>query len=231
MKKRNIFWGIIFICAAGLLILEALGKSMGFFDMSQLPILRIVLGAICVALIIESILEKSVAGIFMPISFIVLIFEKELAGFLNISSGDIAPTWVIILVGVLLTFGFGALFPSNHSKKHEAGEGDKDADYKMGKFEEWIDCNYFDEYSIDNKMGACDVYFKNPENYKGDGVLYIDNNMGGVNVNIPLDWTPVTNIENHMGGIEMPKDITQGGKIIKIEGDNNLGGIVIKYVG
>lgn len=49
MRKKSIFWGIVLIGTAALIIFDAFGKSMGFLDINGLPVIRIILGILCLA--------------------------------------------------------------------------------------------------------------------------------------------------------------------------------------
>ena len=61
MKKRNIFWGVVFLVIAACILITELGYFPG------INIFKLVLAAALIALLIQSIPHKNFAGILFPI--------------------------------------------------------------------------------------------------------------------------------------------------------------------
>ena len=114
MKKTRIFWGISLLLVAALLILDVLGVSLGLPE--NLPVWRIILAAIFFCAAIDEVIKGRIHGIFFPLTFIVILFEKELAALMGIESSDIASFWVFMLIALLLTIGFSLVCPNFHRK-------------------------------------------------------------------------------------------------------------------
>lgn len=45
MKKNSIFWGVAFICAAVLILIDGIGTGLGVLN--DIPIVKIILGVAC----------------------------------------------------------------------------------------------------------------------------------------------------------------------------------------
>ena len=72
MKKRNIFWGVVFLVIAACILITELGYFPG------INIFKLVLAAALIALLIQSIPHKNFAGILFPIAFLCILFAKPL---------------------------------------------------------------------------------------------------------------------------------------------------------
>ena len=223
MKKKSIFWGIALICAAILIIVDAVGTGVGFLD--SIPVVKIILGVLCVCWIGNELYKRQLPHIFFPLAFIFMLFEKEIAGLFQIESGEIISNWLLLLCALLLTIGT-SIICSQSSRTGYGSKGHK----IMGKSTQYIDCSDFTRQNVENNMGATDVYFENTDNYQGGGTLNLENNMGSVLIHIPSGWRVIASIENNMGSIKMPSTGNPAGKVINLVGENNMGSITVEFV-
>ena len=75
------------------------------------------------------------------------------------------------------------------------------------------------------------IRFESTDKYTGGGTLHVDNNLGSMVVEVPSSWRFVHNIDNSLGSVAADFDGgNPDGPLLKIEGDNNLGSLSIKYV-
>lgn len=221
MKKSRIFWGIGLLAIAILLILDTVGVTFGIPE--EISVWQIIFGGIFVFIAIRSLIKLKFWGIFFPLTFTIMIFEKQLASLLRLESGDIASTWEFLLVALLLTIGAALLTPKRRSKNtNHSKNGHK------GNRTHYIDCSANVGEFIENNMGFCEVFFTNTQMYNGNGSVRLENNLGRINIHLPKDWTASINIENNLGSVDSP-DITSasGLKTLNIMGENNLGKISI----
>ena len=49
-------------------------------------------------------------------------------------------------------------------------------------------------------------------------------------INVPATWTVITDIVNSLGALDTPSHADNGGPVLYIKGDNNLGSIDINLV-
>ena len=239
MKKKSIFWGLVLICIAVLLILEGVGSGLGIID--SIPVIKIILGVAFVAVLGNELYRLRISHIFFPLAFIFLLFEKEIAGLLSFPSSDIISNWTVLLIALLFTIGSALILPK---KKSNGGSDvwigdekvyDKDKGFKFkvsGKTTKYIDASNFNNEHVENHMGATEVFFENTENYTGGSVLNVENHMGSMTIHIPGDWTVFESIENHMGSINKKQSATSKNseKTINITGECHMGSITIDYV-
>lgn len=219
MKKKSIFWGAAFICAAILIIADAVSTGLGFLD--RIPVVKIILGVLCLCWFISELYQKRLPHIFFPLSFLFMLFEKEIAKLCGIESGNLISNWLVLLCALLLTIGTAMIVPRSHpggSRKI------------TGRSTQYIDSSTFTYREVDNNMGSVVVLFENAESYPGGGTLKVDNNMGAIEIRIPADWHVITNIENNMGSIKLPSAGNPGGKEINLIGENHMGSIGIELV-
>ena len=230
--KKNLLWGLAFIAAAILLILNIAGINFGLPE--NLPIWKIIISVAFLAWIIEQLTKKNFALVFFPLAFIVMIYEAEIAHFAGIESGDLASTWTILLIALLLTIGMGLLtkefsftIQTNGEKRVYTG---KEAKKKYKELREsnsvyYIDCSEEIDKTIELSIGKAEVFFTNADLYSGNGKIEIENNLGNMIFHIPENWYIDCNIDNSLGSVKFcnPQSINENTKRISITGSNNLG--------
>ena len=92
MNKRNVFWGLLMILAAVLIIMN----QFGFF--AGVSIFDIVVTVIMIGIIVVSLKRINFWGILFPLAIIVIIYSEELM-LTNFTS------WHILLTAFLISLG------------------------------------------------------------------------------------------------------------------------------
>jgi len=236
-SKKNLLWGIFFIAMAILLILNALGFTLGL--PKDLPAWKIIISVALILVAIDQLSKKKFHLIYFPLIFIVMIFEGEFANLLKIEGGDIASWWVFILIAMLLSIGTGLLTKSavfTFTVKIKDGEEqvytgrearEKYREIKNSTSTLYLDCGEPINKKIDIDIGKADVFFTNSDLYDGNGVIDVECNLATVVFHIPDSWIIDCEIENSLASVAMTAPITavENAKHIKITGENNLGKI------
>lgn len=106
MKAKNIFWGLFFIAAAALIIINQMGMATNF------SFLKAAGGVILIAIAIEGCFNRCFGAILFPLALIGILFAKEL------SIESLTP-WPILLVALLATIGLTLMFPKRHHKHNK----------------------------------------------------------------------------------------------------------------
>ena len=224
--RNKIFIGIVFILTAALIIADAVLDATGIIP--SIPIFKIALSIPCVMWAIKAILKCKVSNIVFPLSFILLLFEKEIGVYLLGKGEDFISNWIVLLSALLLTIGleliFGDLsfkitnghFVGSSINKNSLGEGVK-----------YIDCASFKYEVIRNNLGQFDIYFQNLDAYEGGGTIEIINKLGKTNVYLPDNWSIEANIISRLGESHVYGNGDPNGKIIKLIGVNKLGEVNI----
>ncbi|MBQ8407293.1 MAG: hypothetical protein IJY39_00360 [Clostridia bacterium] len=235
MKTWKIFWGLGFVLAAVLIILDTLdiiSPLVGF--MGEVSIFAIIVGLLLFAFIIARLIKGRIAEIFFPLAFIFMLFEKNIANLAGLEEENIINNWLVILIALLLSIGFSILF-SSHKVNHGNHGGTIEingnyAESNLGSSTIYVDCDTFTPSCIENSLGSCSVHFENPQNYKGDKTLHVENNLGSMVINVPGHWIVKSNIENNLGGSHVARNNDEVGPVLYINGENNLGSLTIRYV-
>lgn len=227
---KGVFWGIILILSAVLIILDALGTGLGF--LTGVPAIRIVLGVICAAWAVSELIKLKISHIFFPLSFVFMLFESKIAELIGAKNPDLISNWLLLLCALLLTIGTSIIF-----KRKPKYEFSANAEFSsprksgfLGNNTRYFDAGDFVKAYVDNNMGKTEVVFSNIENYLGNATLTVENNMGKIVVNVPSEWNVYCNIENNMGAVRMPDVVNTDGKVLNIDGENNMGDVEIRYV-
>ncbi len=230
----KLFWGLGFIFLAVALVLDAVGVLAPISSaLGEVSILAIISGLLLLCFAIAQLFKGKIGNIFLPLALIFMLFEGNIAHIFSIGDedGNIINNWLLLFCAFLLSIGFGILFSGirrRRSRKNSGVEFDGHSG-NLGSSVKYIDCDGFKYEDVDNNLGSCTVFFENSDKYEGGGVLHIENNLGSVIVSVPEDWNVVVRIDNSLGSVTSPKP-SPCGKLLTVNGDNNLGSVVIKAV-
>ena len=236
----KLFWGIAFIFAAVVIVLDAVGVFAPFVGIfGEVSIWAIIGGLLLLCFAVSQLISGNIGNFFFPLALIFMIFEKNVAHYFNIGdeNGNIINNWLLCLVAILLGIGFSILLSGIKRKNRhrvvgrEWHFGDEKDGIKIkgnvGSTVKYIDCDGFKYGEVENNLGSCTVFFENVDKYDGGGVLSVDNNLGSMLINVPEGWNVISEIDNNLGSLTLPKPNTNGPTLTVI-GDNNLGSIAIK---
>lgn len=229
MKKRvigKLFWGIILILAAVLLVLDSVGTEMGF--LSGLSIFRTIAVILLLAGAFEELSKRDFGGFFFSVAIAFMIYEKQIAVWLSLEDTNIISNWTVLLVALLLTVGFSLLFGKRTFTF--TYNGGKEKHKVAGSYVTNIDCSAFDQMNVNNELGSCEVHFSNVESYTGNGVLTVNNELGSMKIYVPAEWTVTNRITNELGSVQIKGEPNGNGKTLIIQGTNELGSVQIIYV-
>ena len=235
MKTGKIFWGVGFILVAVAIVLDALGVMAPFASaVGEISLLAVLAAALLVAFIVSRIAEGKIGGIFVPLSLIFMLFEKNIATVIGLSDTNIINNWLLLFCACLLWIGFSILFPGYKRKlKMIKKNGEKTAWSKseLTSSVRYIDASSFGTEWTENNLGSLVVRFENADKYTGGGTLYVENNLGSTVVEVPSSWRLITNMDNSLGSVVTPSDMGDpNAPLLTIKGDNNLGSVVVKFV-
>ncbi|MBQ9162189.1 MAG: hypothetical protein IJX74_02830 [Clostridia bacterium] len=245
MKMWKIIWGIVFILAAALLALDAVGVIDPLMSvMGEISVFAIVGTVLPVTWIVSRCIKGRVVEIFFPLGFIFMLLEGNIATICGCESTNIIHNGLVLVICLLLTVGFGILFPpkfksskyhvefdDDHREKGKKHKGRR-AGGSLGSNTVYVDCTEFRPDIIDNDLGACVVHFENVEWYEGDKTLRVSNDLGSMLINVPSSWRIVASIDNNLGSVKMPDETPddEDAPVLFIDGENDLGSLTVRYV-
>ena len=244
----KIFWGVGFVLLAVALILDAIGVLASITGpFGEVSAIALILSFFLVCYAVSRIIKLRIEEIFVPLSFVFMLLEKNIANLCGLQSADIINNWLVFGCAVLLWIGFSILFSGIRRKKKrfytvfetETCDDDDDDDddgeglhfsCNIGHASRYINCKSFKCEEIENNIGSLDVFFENIEAYEGGGVILFENNLGALTIHVPSAWRAELDADNSLGVTLLPTASNPDGPVLKIKGDNNLGKISIKYV-
>lgn len=217
-KGKSIFWGLMFIAAAVLIILDAADI------VPDLSLVKIVLGVIFGAWLVSEIVKLRVKGLFFPLAFIFMVFESEIGGYLGVGK-NIISNWIVLLSALLLTIGMHLITGSGRPRRrgfHVDAVVRSDKNFLAGR-SCYIDCDGFRYRVIENSFGAYEIYFQNTDAYEGGAVIEIDNNFGAIELYVPEEWNVVLDVKTVLGATELHGRANRDGKRLDIIGSTSFG--------
>ena len=242
MKIKNkristsaVFWAILLISLAVLLLLDAIGVMRVFFP-EGLSIWRILLGGICLWCMVLGCIKRSPFAVFFPLAMEVILFDHFLLAAIGSEKEKVAPGALLLLIALLLSVGFSLLQGSvckirtdedSLTGRIVGGVGSK----VKGTSSQYFDCSEPFHATVENDLGATIVFFSNTDRYCGGSSLNLDNNLGSIVLHVPKDWHIISSIENNLGVVMVPSASDPDmSKTLILKGDNNMGSIVVKRI-
>ena len=230
MKTQKLFWGLGFLLAATLIILDVVGVIPTLLSAAgEVSVFSLILGLLLLSYALTRLFRGKVSAIFFPLAFIFLLFEKNVAVLCGLENENIVNNWLVLLVALLLHVGFAILLPSRRMgrwhRRHTVRR-----ENALSSSTVYVNCNDFTPNTVSNKLGECTVHFQNVDSYRGGQTLTVSNSLGSMTVNVPVTWTLVTDIDNSLGSLDVPAYTDNGGPVLYIKGENNLGALEIVFV-
>ena len=238
MKAWKFILGFVLIAVAVVLILEAVGVISPITSfLGEINFWQALGGIALVGSIIMVLSWKQFWMIFVPLGFLFMIFERNIA---HVCGGgeDLINNWLVFGCSILLSLGFLFLIPKKRKIKHKFHGYSRGKSYvkgnRMGATSMYIDCDEFGrtemEKYIENNLGAIEIHFENPENYAGGGILHLDNKLGAVEIHVPKNWeVRCEDVDLTLGVIDWNKN-NENGPLLIIEGKVELGAVDVSRV-
>ncbi len=229
MKNKNYFWGLFFIGAALVILLNQLGY------LGDLSLYKLIAAILIIPIIIKSIFKLEFAGIFFPIALAAIIYDKEL-GITNLTP------WPILAVALFASIGF-SLILKNFKVKHilyfndydqvinTKDENNIDLSVNFGSCIKYINTEDFEKINISSSFAGVKVYFDNAKILKDQATINLNLSFAGVELFIPKEWKIVNNIDISLGGVEeKTRNNSETTKTVYLNGKVSLAGVEIIYI-
>lgn len=233
MKKCwKVFWGLVLIVMAVLLVLDACGLLLTFKSVfGELSLLAIAGGVLLTAYLVMSLIRGRLIRILFLLMLLFMLFEKNIAYMLGLPNENIINNWLLLFAVVTVAIGIKMIFPKRRHRGHgiHFSLGGGNAGGNLGHSVVYVDSAELRPDRIENNLGSCMVYFENPDAYRGDETLTVENNLGSLVLHVPESWDVKMKIESNLGSVDSPKG-THGDRVLYVCGENNLGSISVKFV-
>ena len=233
MKKKrlitsSVFWGTVLVLAAVVLILDGLGIK--FADGLFTP-LRIIGGVLLLSWLIYEIVRLRFTNVFFPLAFLFLVMEEPIAALMGRTEDnrDLISNWLVLLAALLLTIGFKAIFRRSHIIEVNGHSVDVGGKKKLGTVEVYLDPNDVDNCKVCDNLGTVNVYVVNRDQYNGNGLISVSDNVGQVIIHLPEDWNVITQVSDNLGHVSIPPQTQNHEKSITLAVSDNLGQISVVF--
>lgn len=243
-NKGRIVWGIGFITVAVFLILSQLDLIT-----ADISVWNGMIGLLCTAMLVSSVMSRSFEGIFFSIGLAWLTFD-EVLGLPEIG------VFPMILIIVLLIVGFNLIFPqknknhwnygghedwSSYEQGNQNGEHQKVTDEeqngyincsnRFGALAKYVNCADFKGASLCNSFGELKVYLDQANIVSGPVEVRVSNSFGKLELYIPREWNVNKQVNVFAGEVtQKQKNEGMGQKQLIITGNVSFGEIEIIFV-
>lgn len=235
MKKgRNVFWGMLFLIGAVILLIGSSGYLDGFGFWSVF----ISIGLI--GLLVDGITRKSYTTVLFSIAFLIIV-NDSLLGLTAISPMPVLGAALLGSIGLNMLFPIKKKWNSNYvSGRNSAINSDViDAvtgeevtlSTRFGEAVKYITCKDLSKVQIDSSFGSLTVYFDNAVLKNGVANIYVNNSFASTILYIPSEWKVEIYVNNTLGTTQEKGQSNQhGSNILNIYGDVSFGLLEIRYI-
>lgn len=237
MKQKNLFWGLLLILAAVMIIVNGLGFTTG---VSALNIAAsVVLGGI----LIDSVIRMNFAGILFPIAFLCIIYARPL-GISQITPWPVLLTALFGSIGLSMIFGSHRKWEEKFHSFHTGGGKDHfdqiineeddnvvTCDVSFGSAIKYVNAENFEKANLRASFGAMKVYFDNAQIPSGKAEINLDVSFAGMELYLPKTWKVVNNVHTSLGAVEEKnRRVEAESPVVTIRGNISFSGVEIYYV-
>lgn len=238
------FWGIFFLAAAALVVVNQMGiltYKLGFWA---------IIGSIIFVLsLIDGIINRRITESVFSIAFLLMIYAQPL----HITK--LVP-WTILLAAVLISIGLGIIFRNRfhtvayankkikdfRNKRESISDhiftdtvsNDKGAhvviDQTFSDTSRYIHSKELETIDVNGKMGDINIYLDNAQAASDTVVMNLNITMTDLNIFLPLSWQIDNNLGTSLGELEIEGTSNGGGPTLLLQGHASLSDIDIKYV-
>ncbi len=229
ISAGRIFWGLLLLGVAVVLILEGIGVG----DVYGVSIPGVGLGILLITWLVYLIAKKRYYMVFLPLGlFYTFVVDKPLAKALGVTKlsqdGRIVAWWIVLIASLLLCIAFRVLF----TKKNVIDTGAKASEsHRLGDSTVYFDAANLHNALITENVGKMNVYIANKEQYEGDGIITIRENVGVITLHIPANWAVVNEVHENLGSVSIPENDTPAEKTITVVVTENVGRIIVEFNG
>ncbi len=219
---KNIFIGLSLILISVMFILCSANviPSVSFID-SEISWFAAVICIFLILFVIKKLINGRVGGIFISLSLVFMLIEKNIAISCNMDSKNIINNWILLLSVIMLEIGFSFLIKSQKNCKQN----------KFLTSVVYVDLQKYDNNKFLNKFGNLTIRFENAEQSADETKIYIDNKFAKTEIEVPSNVVYKCNIQNKLGNILEQKNIAdESAPKLIIDGSNSFGNVCIKVV-
>lgn len=236
MKLKNLFWGLFFIVASCLVIVNQLGYLTG------INVFSLIATIFLVAIIIKSATHLNFAGVLFSFAFLGILYAEPL-GIQNLVP------WPILAAALFASIGLSIIFHKSilrhHSHCYEEVDFNKEhfdqiintpddntvaCKVSFGSAIKYVNTNNFEKAFFDCSFGAMKIYFDGAQIQGEQAEIFLNTSFSGVEIYLPRNWKVIDNINSSLAGVEVIDRSLNPDKTIILKGKASFSGVDIKYL-
>lgn len=232
-KSKNIFWGIIFILGAVILIVGRMGfgEGIGFW--------KILATLVIAGILVDGIRDRSYGRVLFPIAFLIIVYDD----FLGLEAITPGP---VLGAALLATIGLEFLFPQKKrghnmniikdGKQNLFGENvltDEEIQFSntFGESVKYLSGKEISLVELENCFGSLSVFFDKAMLKGGEANVYVNNTFGSTVLYIPAEWKTIMSVDTAFGDVDEKGHSNPTGDIIlRVHGKVSFGELKIHYL-
>lgn len=238
-RNKNITWGIFFIIAAILVVLNKTSLLVG------LNFWNVIITILLIPVIINSGRTLNFFGIFFPLALISILFSEPLG------IEDFTP-WTVLAAALFLSIGFTLIFPRKReipsaytqnvnpnvcpdpSKSAYAAQSDDyvNINARFSGAAKTLTSQSLKGVRIDASFASVKVYLDKTRIDANGAEILILSEFSGIELYIPADCQVVRGVNATLSGVDEKgrTGVPKNGGYIELKGDARFSGITVIYV-
>lgn len=235
---NKLFWGLLFIAGAALLLADRLGY---WSSVQSFTAIGIFITIFFIWMILQGIYQKNFFLILFGLSLIAIQYDRPL----GITS--ITP-WTLLAAALLASIGLTILFPkkkfsenANFKNYEFADKGEKVFEEQdgeiihfkssFGECVKYINTDALVNVQLDNNFGAMKIYFDNAVIKNGVADVNISNSFGETILYIPKTWNVENHIKHSFASVKFEGiQTTQGCPTLRLYGSVSFGDVTVIFI-
>lgn len=235
MKSKNYFWGLFFISAAAVILIN----QLGYFG--EINLFSLICTILLIPIILKSLFYLSFGGILIPLAILGIIFAEPLG------ITELTP-WPILAIALFGSIGLSLIFkPFRFQKvikcqtfKNNEGfdevintkdENFVDLNVSFGSCVKYVNTDKFERANIGCSFGEMKVYFDTAKIAGDEAIINLNVSFGGVEIYIPKTWKVINKADVSLGAIEeKTRGSNDANKTLYLYGKVNFAGVEIMYI-
>jgi len=241
MKTNKILWGLFFIAAAALIVLNQLGFSTG------ISLWSLLITVILLPVVVLGLARRNFPNFFFGIAFLLIVYQHPLG------IERLVP-WTVLAAALLLSIGFSIIFKpryfpfhhnhwdgewTSHTRTDEYSETTEHVDVDGSEVNcrvslagsvKYLHSDSLQKGNFECSLGYLKVYFDNVELHPNGADLYVNCSLGSMELFIPRSWPVMLDVDTSLGSVnETPRREAPTGPTLRINGRVSMGSLEIKY--
>lgn len=216
-SRKNIFWGLLLMAAAGLVLFK--DRLPGL----NMPIWSVLLVIFFSFEALQHLLKRDIRSAFVGLA-IVTITLNSYYQWLEIGF------WSMVLAAGLMYAGLRLLFPKKNIVQsyvtHE-GRAEKLYGKNLGESVRYIHDDQFEEGYADFLFSSSSIYFDNAQMLGNKANFYLDVVFGSVTLYIPSNWAVDLQMDNVFSSVDCPHSPLNADKVLTLYGDAVFSAVTI----